>query len=137
MARSFVGDVERAVRELPGVSEFPSQFAPKNAFWIDGREFLHFEEDAGADVRLTSAAIGKRRAELEADDRVEFHGSDWVFVRLQDRDDAAFAVELAREAIVANERKEGEAARRMPDEGTLAKLRRLHGAGTEDLDGTT
>jgi hypothetical protein len=86
------------LRELPDVEERPSQFNGEPAFWIDGREFIHFHGDRWIEVRLTGKLItrldderGLRRTRT----------SDWVMVETRHTD---LIVHLAGQALEANRR---------------------------------
>lgn len=120
-----------ALRSIPGASEHPSQFAPRAAWWIDGREFAHFEEGT-LELRLTRREISRRRDVLKADPRIELRGGDWLRISL--RSDAGLAVDLIAAAAEANRRRPGERPRPTPDDRSLARRRRLHGSGARDLE---
>jgi luciferase-like monooxygenase len=84
------------LRELPGVEEAPSQFnRDLSAFWIDGREFVHFH-GGEIEIRLTRRLISK----LD-DDRVyqRARNSEWVALSAREVD---LALDLARRARDAN-----------------------------------
>ena len=85
------------LRRLPGVEEAPSQWTGAMAFWIDGREFVHFHGDL-VEIRLTR----KRISRLD-DERVarRTRTSDWVVVPARER---TLVLELARAALEANRR---------------------------------
>jgi hypothetical protein len=85
------------LRALPQLMEAPSQWTGGPAFWLEGREIVHFHGEL-VEIRLTRKAI----SEVD-DERVmrRSRTSDWVMVRLEERD---LAVELARTAIEANRR---------------------------------
>jgi hypothetical protein len=86
------------LRRLPDVEERPSRWAAAGpAFWIDGREFVHFHGDA-VEVRLTRKLISK----LD-DPRVaqRARSSDWVVVVAGETD---LVLELALDALEANRR---------------------------------
>ena len=122
-----------AARRLPGVSEHPSQFAPVRAWWIDGREFAHLREGT-LSVRLTRREIAVTRHRLVAEPRVTLNRSEWVDVRLRVATDLPLAREIFRAAAEANRRRPGETKRLTPDDRSLARRRRLHGASTEELE---
>jgi hypothetical protein len=86
------------LRELPDVEERPSQFHGEPAFWIDGREFVHFHGDRWIEVRLTGKLINR----LD-DERVmrRTRTSDWVMVETHHTD---LIVDLAHRALAANRR---------------------------------
>jgi Family of unknown function (DUF5519) len=83
---------------LPDVEERPSQFHGEPAFWIDGREFVHFHGDQWIELRLTGKLINR----LD-DDRAmrRARTSDWVMVETRHID---LVVDLARQALEANRR---------------------------------
>ena len=86
------------LRELPDVEERPSQFHGEPAFWIDGREFVHFHGDGWIEVRLTGKVIGRLDDERAMR---RTRTSDWVMVETQHTD---LIVDLARQALAANRR---------------------------------
>ena len=96
--------IRRALLELEGVEESPSQFGDRPAFWVGGKEIAHFDADDALDLRLTRAVIRERRASLKADARVTLRksGGDWVDVRFAGPADVAFVVELAELAVAAH-----------------------------------
>jgi Luciferase len=86
------------LRTLPDVEERPSQFHGEPAFWIDGREFVHFHGDQWIELRLTGKLINRlddERAMRRA------RTSDWVTVETRHID---LVVDLARQALEANRR---------------------------------
>ena len=87
-----------ALRTLPDVEEWPSQFHGEPAFWIDGREFAHTHGDHEIEVRLTRKLITR-----VDDERVvrRARSSDWVILR---QSDEQLVLELARQALEANRR---------------------------------
>ena len=90
-------DLVDALRTLPDVEERPSQWTGGPAFWLDGREIVHFHGDE-VEIRLT------RRVIAEVDDRRvarRTRTSDWVAVSLRERE---LALDLARAAVEANRR---------------------------------
>lgn len=84
---------------LPDVEGRPSQFNGEPAFWIDGREFVHFHGDQWIEVRLTGKLIN--RLEEERAMR-RSRTSDWVIVDTRHTD---LIVDLARQALEANRRR--------------------------------
>jgi hypothetical protein len=87
-----------ALRALPDVEAWPSQFHGEPAFWIDGREFAHTHGDQEIEVRLTRRLIGR-----VDDERVvrRTRTSDWIVLRQSDEE---LVLELARQALEANRR---------------------------------
>jgi hypothetical protein len=117
---------------MRGVSRHPSQFAPNEALWIDGREFAHDHAD-GVEVRLTRPDISKRRVALRSDPRVELTRGDWIMVHVRRSKDVVLATTLMRAAAAANRRKTHERPRPTPDDAGLIRRRRLHSGKTSDL----
>jgi Family of unknown function (DUF5519) len=89
--------LEDRLARLPGVEPRPSQWTGSPAFWVDGREIVHFH-GGEVEIRLTRRLINK----LD-DPRVwrRTRTSDWVGVRVEE---VALALELARRAVEANRR---------------------------------
>lgn len=84
-----------------GAVESPSQFADRDAYWVNGVEVAHFEADSVLELRLTRAEIRARRAALRADPRVELR-TDWLEVRFSSAADVAFALTLAEAAVAVH-----------------------------------
>ena len=83
------------LRALPDVEEAPSQWNRQTAFWIDGREFVHFHADE-VEVRLTGTLINR------LDDRRvarRTRTSDWVVIPASEKE---LILQLARAALAAN-----------------------------------
>jgi Family of unknown function (DUF5519) len=97
-AVTMIDELMQRLRELPDVEEAPSQWNARPAFWIDGREFVHFQSDDELELRLTRKLIN----DLD-DARVtrRTRTSDWVVV---DVDEPDLVVDLARRALDANRR---------------------------------
>jgi hypothetical protein len=87
------------LRSLPEVEERPSQFNGEPAFWIDGREFVHFHGDQWIEVRLTGKLINRLDEERAMR---RSRTSDWVMVDTRHTD---LIVDLARQALEANRRR--------------------------------
>ena len=87
------------LRSLPEVDERPSQFNGEPAFWIDGREFVHFHGDQWIEVRLTGRLINRLDEERAMR---RSRTSDWVMVDTRHTD---LIVDLARQALEANRRR--------------------------------
>ena len=84
----------RRLADLPGVEQAPSQFNGSPAFWIDGREFVHFHGD-DVEIRLTRKLI-RRLDDPAVVERTRT--SDWVVVPAAEADKV---VALARDALEA------------------------------------
>jgi hypothetical protein len=85
------------LRALSELEEAPSQWTGGPAFWLDGREIVHFHDADLVEIRLTRRLM---RPALE-DERVwqRSRYSDWVVVR---RNEVELAVELTWRAVEAN-----------------------------------
>ena len=92
-----MSELAAELRKLADVEEASSRWTGAPAFWIDGREFVHFHGDL-VEIRLTR----KRISGLD-DDRVarRTRTSDWVLVPASERE---LVLELARAALEANRR---------------------------------
>jgi hypothetical protein len=86
------------LRSLAEIEERPSQFNGEPAFWIDGREFVHFHGDQWIEVRLTAKLINRLDEERAMR---RSRTSDWVMVETRHTD---LIVDLARQALEANRR---------------------------------
>ena len=86
------------LRALPDVEERPSQFNEEPAFWIDGREFVHFHGDQWIELRLTGRLISRLDDERALR---RTRTSDWVMVETRHTD---LIVDLARQALQVNRR---------------------------------
>jgi predicted DNA-binding protein (MmcQ/YjbR family) len=103
-AAKHLTSVVRKVRRIPGVVERESRFAPKPAWWIDGREFMH-ADGAVLDIRLTKPEIRAHRELLRTDDRIELRASDWLTFEVRAASDVGDAVDLIQMAVDANRRR--------------------------------
>jgi len=103
-------------------------FGTGDAYWCNGKEIAHFENDAVIEVRLTKAVIRERRDALKADARVELRpsGADWITVRLTSPPDVTFVVDLVRAAAKAHQPAPGERAKPPPAGPELDRRRRFH-----------
>lgn len=91
--------------DTASVMERPSRYKADLAYWVDGREIAHFEDDDLLDVRLTQAVIRRHRRTLEDDPRVELRGrSDWAMVRATGPQDGDLVTQMVQWAIEANRR---------------------------------
>jgi hypothetical protein len=123
--------VEEAL-SVPGVAAHPSQFSPRPALWVDGREFVHLHRDRHLDIRLTRAKIRAMRDRIAAQPCLSQRGAgDWLEVDLRSPADLPLILELMRAALAANRRHHDEPP--VPDDATLKRRRRLHGASVADL----
>jgi hypothetical protein len=101
---SIRGDIERRLREVPGLTPRESRYGHGLAFYVGRREVVHFHGDQRMDVRMTTGVIQRRRREGGFDDRVTPEGGapNSVKVRVSEAGDIALAVVLAEEAVRAN-----------------------------------
>lgn len=111
---------------LAGTAVGEGAFSPGPALWVGTREVAHFDADGSLDVRLTKGVIRRRRAELDADERITLRGagSDWIEVRVGSDADAQRARELVRDAVAANLPTAAPGA--PPTGAALARRRRFH-----------
>lgn len=82
------------ILRLPGVELKPSRFTGDEAFFAGPREIAHFHGEGVLDIRLARAGT---RARGDARAR-----RDWLEFAYACRGDLDRAVELVREAVVAN-----------------------------------
>jgi hypothetical protein len=118
--------LERWSDEIDAAAVGEGAFAPGPALWVGRREIAHFDEGRTLEIRLTRAVIRERREELERDHRVALRRgrSDWLEVRIQSDEDAAWATDLLRDAVAANR---PTAPPGLPPTGAdLARRRRFH-----------
>ncbi len=122
------GQIERRLDTIDGLLVGESMFGHGTAYWANGKEVLHFEEQSTVEIRLTRAVIGERRPELKADDRVALraHGGDWISVRYRTVADVEFVVELASRAVAAHRPPPGVPAKPPPTGASLARRKRFH-----------
>src|SRR5215472_12870670 len=121
-------DLRARLACIDGVAESDSVYKPTPAYWVNGTEILHFENESEVDIRLTRTVIRSRRSALRADDRVALRasGSDWLTVRVHDPADEDFVVELAEAAAAAHRAPGGILATPPPTGPDLARRRRFH-----------
>lgn len=128
MNRDVRRRLEDQLSAIDGVAVAESMFAPRNAYWVNGKEIAHFEGDGLIEVRLTKAVIRERRAEFKADDRVELRpsGADWITVHFQTDADAKFVVELVTVAADAHRPPAGTMTRPPSTGADLRRGQRFH-----------
>jgi hypothetical protein len=121
-------DLRTRLARIEGVVESDSAYKTSLAYWVNGTEILHFENEAEVDIRLTRTAIRERRPQLRADHRVTLRasGSDWLTVRIFEPADEDFVVELAEAAAAAHRERGGGLAAAPPTGPDLARRRRWH-----------
>ena len=128
-ASAWAAIVDAVLTEV-GVAAHPSQFSPRPALWVDGREFAHLHDERHLDLRLTRAVIRSERERLADDPGIRRRGGDWIEVDLGANTDLAPILSLVRAALAAN-RRAGQQP--VPDNTALARRRRLHHGSTADL----
>ena len=120
--------LEARLKRIKGVVESESMFGNGDAYWVNGKEIAHFEDDATVEVRLTKGLIRERRAELKADPRVRLRpsGADWLTIKVEVADDAAFVEELVTWASQAHQPPSGAAPKPPPTGAELRRRQRFH-----------
>lgn len=81
-----------------GLVEAPSRYKDDLAYWLDGREIAHLEDDNVLDLRLTRAVIGQFKDDPRV---VRRGGSDWAMLEVS-QEDEEFVKMLVGKAIEAN-----------------------------------
>lgn len=121
-------DLRTRLAGIDGVIESESVYKSTPAYWVNGTEILHFENESEVDIRLTRAVIRHRRSTLRADHRVALRasGSDWLTVRIHQPADEDFVVELAQAAAAAHRAPSTALAAPPPAGPDLARRRRFH-----------
>lgn len=117
----------KAMAQIDGVIQSPSQFSDKPALWVNGKEIAH-AHDSTLDIRLTRKNISAKRASLKKDTRVSFRSSssDWLEFAISSESDIDAAMELLKEAADAHRAKPGSASRPPPVGAELERRRRFH-----------
>ncbi len=103
-------------------------FRDEPAYWVNGKEVAHFEDDDAIEIRLTRAEIRERRSELRADARVTLRpsGADWLTVRYESAQDVDSVIELVEIAERAHRAAPGETTKPPPEGRDLDRRRRFH-----------
>jgi hypothetical protein len=122
-----MSDLPAKLAGIDGVEASESVFKDGLGYWVNGKEIAHFESDSVIDIRLTRAAITRRRAELRADGRVRMRpgSSDWLAVEIHGPPDEAFVLELVEAAAAAHRATAGTPAP-PPTGPDLDRRRRFH-----------
>jgi hypothetical protein len=100
--RTWAEKLSGELAKVPGLFLQRSKFADKPAYFVDGKEVLHFHGDAAVDLRLGKKEIRARREAFKKDPRVVLRASssaDWVEVLVESKKDVAFVIELVRIAV--------------------------------------
>jgi len=97
-------ELERLLRELPGVDRRPSRYGHGSSYFTGGREIAHFHGNTRMDVRLTKEEIRLRTEERTLDPRIRTRGpsAEWAEVHVETEEDVPFAVALVEDAVRAN-----------------------------------
>ena len=121
-------ELEERLATWDGLLEGQSMFGHATAYWVNGREVAHFEDDDVLEIRLTHDAIRQRRAALRSDDRVELRrsGADWLAVRFAQPGDLDFVEGLLAVAQEANQPLPGTVPKLPPTGVELERRRRFH-----------
>ena len=91
--------MRQLVLEVGGLVEASSRYKKDDlAYWLDGREIAHLEDNNVLDLRLTRGVI----RQFKGDPRVVRRGSsDWAALEVS-QEDSEFVKELVARAIEAN-----------------------------------
>ncbi len=113
---------------INGMLEGESVFSEGPAYWVNGKQVVHFIDDERLELRLTKPVIREMRADLRTDERVELRisASDWIIVRAADDEGIELVVELARRAAEAHLPSDGGAPKLPPIGADLERRRRFH-----------
>ena len=100
----FVRAFYAAVARTPGIQTAPSAWTRLPAFFLRGREIVHFQTSRALDFRLTHDVIRRERSILRGDPRFQLrpHRSHWVLFKLSSAGDLATALVLFSIAVAAN-----------------------------------
>lgn len=102
MPLTWAEKLSRELAVIPGLFLQKSKFADNPAYFVDGKELLHFHGDSGVDLRLGKKEIRARREGFKKDPRVTLRKSssaDWVEVEMSSKKDVEFVMELVRVAL--------------------------------------
>ena len=74
---------------LPGVDAGKSRWGTEAAYFVDGKEFVHFHDPREIDIRLTRRLQKLGRRKLRQDSRIGFRkgNSEWITFSLTARRD--------------------------------------------------
>lgn len=120
--------IEQRLSGIPGLLLSESMFGHGDAYWANGKEVLHFEDESNVEIRLTRAVIREHRAALKADDRVALrpNGGDWISVRYATAADVELIAQVATQAAEAHRPPPGVSAKPPPSGTELARRQRFH-----------
>jgi hypothetical protein len=93
---AFAAELEDALLRMAGVEKRSSRFArDRIAFFVKGKEFLHFHGPLEIDVRVGRVAIRQHRDIWGVDRRIALESADWIVFRAARRGDLPDALALA------------------------------------------
>jgi len=121
--------LEVRLLEIDDLDVSASAFQSGDAYWVNGKEVLHFDAEDVIDLRLTQAEIRGRRPALRSDPRVNLRRSssaDWLEVRFAEPDDVDFVIELVKAAAAAHRPAHGQPSKPPPSGPDLERRRRFH-----------
>jgi hypothetical protein len=88
-------ELQARAGDLTDVEIRPSKFGPPVAFWVNGKEFAHFQRSGSIDIRLTRPLIRR----LKPDYRLEIQpGRDWLVAHFESEEDLDFVMKLLEKA---------------------------------------
>ncbi len=90
--------LDSKILSLLGVEKRRSRWMDRDAYFIGGREFVHFHRNDEVDVRLTSGFQRKYASEIRNDPRVRFrrNPSQWVTIDYRTREDVDYAFKIVK-----------------------------------------
>ncbi len=96
--------LDSKILSLPRVEKRRSRWMDTDAYFIGGREFVHFHRNDEVDVRLTSGFQRKYASEIRNDPRVRFrrNPSQWLAIDYRTREDVDYAFRIVKLAATAN-----------------------------------
>ena len=93
--------IETEIEALGVLRGRRSRLADTWAYFLDGKEIVHFHGEREIGIRLTHALMRAHGARLEQDARVRMERRDWIDVVFAFRTDVPFVLDLVRLAIRA------------------------------------
>ena len=92
------------ILSLAGVERRESRWGKDPAYFVDGREFVHFHGRRELDIRLTKRLQGIGRSRLQQDSRIGFRKgrSEWITFTVGAEGDLEFALSLIKLAWEGN-----------------------------------
>lgn len=92
---------------LAGVERRGSRWGKDPAYFVDGKEFVHFHSRRELDIRLTRRVIEIGRSKLQQDSRIGLRkgSSEWITFTLATGGDLEFALHLVALAWEGNRKR--------------------------------